>query len=316
MAELIALFVFVDLLLLVLSVVLLFEERRQRRRKAVMDRFRRDTDTAAAPLFKPRNQLTGLARVADRFVDLQPLSSLLTAADTRLSLERFFSVSLGLALLVLVAVLLATRHMFAALPIGVAGGFLPYIYLLRRRKRREQTLVDQLPDTLEMIVRALRAGQSVDGALRELAASSAPPVGKEMRIIYEEMAMGLSFEHALHNMEKRFPALSDVKLMCTAFIVQRETGGNLTKILAGLADTIRHRFQLKRQVQVLTAEGRTSATILGLLPLAFGVITWIFNPDYISLLLSHPLGRKLLFVAFLLVAGGFVLMRLMTRIDV
>lgn len=316
MAKLIAVIVFADMLFFSLSFYYLFKDKKNRKQKALLARLNMPDGHGGAGLLKAKHQGTGLSRFAGAFMDLSALESLLAAAGASLSVERFFSISLALGLLFMMPVMLLLRNPAAAFPLMAVGLCLPYIYLCWNRKRREQALVQQLPDILEMIVRALRAGQSVDGALKEIAASSAPPAGAEIHIVYEEMAMGLSFEQALHNFEKRFSGLPDIKILCTAFIVQRETGGNLTKVLAGLADTIRHRFQLKRQIRVLTAEGRTSAMILGLLPVFFALITWLFNPGYINLLINHPMGRKLLLLAAVFVICGFAVMRLMTRIEV
>jgi tight adherence protein B len=316
MGKLIAAIVFMDVLLFSLSFYYLLKDRKERRKKKVLTRLSRNADADGTRLLKTASVRSGLSRLAGSVMDLAALESLLIAADARLSVERFCTLSLGLALLVVLPAVILLHNLAAALVVMCAGLCLPYIYLVWRRKRREQMLVQQLPETLEMIVRALRAGQSVDGALKEIAASSAPPVGTEIRTVYDEMAMGLSFEKALRNLEKRFAGVSDIKIMCTAFIVQRETGGNLSKILAGLADTIRRRFKLRRQVRTLTAEGRTSALILGLLPLVFALVAWVFNPDYIGLLIAHPMGRKLLILAVFFVVSGFTVMRLMTRIEV
>ncbi|MDY6852028.1 MAG: type II secretion system F family protein [Thermodesulfobacteriota bacterium] len=123
-------------------------------------------------------------------------------------------------------------------------------------------------------------------------------------------------ETALRNFEARFPNVADVKILCAAFIVQRETGGNLTMILEGLARAVRERFQLKRQVKALTAEGRITSLVLGVLPMAFAGITWILNPDYITILFSDPLGRRLLALAIALEIAGFTIMRLVSKIEV
>jgi tight adherence protein B len=316
MERLIAAIVFLDVLFLALSFYYLFKDKRERRKKKVLSRLSQSTQAHHRLRLKTGSRRTGLSQLTASVMDLAALESLLMAAGTQLSVQRFLILSLGLAMLLVLPVIIVLRHPMALLAAAATGLGLPYLYLVHRRKQREQMLVRQLPDTLEMIVRALRAGQSVDGALKEIAATSAPPVGSEFSTLYEEMAMGLSFEQALRSLEKRFCAVTDIKIMCTAFIVQRETGGNLTQILAGLADTIRRRFQLKRQVRTLTAEGRTSALILGVLPLFFAVVTWVFNPDYIGLLITHPMGRKLVIIAAALVVCGFTVMRLMTRIDV
>ncbi len=316
MGRLIAIIVFLDILFFALSAYYLRKDRRGREKSKLIRQLTPDDASDSRPLLKTERKRTRLEHLAAGVMDLAVLESLLISAQSPLSMERFLSLSIGTALLLVLPVIVLLRNPVAAVACAAVGLMTPFFYLIRCRRLREQALVQQLPDTLEMIVRALRIGQSVDGALKEVAASSPAPVGTEFRLVYEEMAMGLSFEHALTNFEKRFTRVTDVKIMCTAFIVQRETGGNLTRILSGLAATIRERFQLKRQVRALTAEGRTSALILGLLPLFFAAITYLFNPRYIDTLVSHPAGRKLLILAAAFVAVGFAVMRLMTRIEV
>jgi tight adherence protein B len=259
---------------------------------------------------------SGLERLLARFLDLAALESLLISSNVPLSLERLLTLSLGTGVLFVIPILVILKSALAVLLALAVGVSLPVFYLLYRKRKREEALVEQLPDTLDMIVRALKVGQSVDGALQEVARSFPPPIGTEVKTIYDEMAVGLPFETAFRNFEKRFPRLPDVKILVTAFIIQRETGGNLTAVLEGVAHTVRERFQLKRQVRVLTAEGRSSAVILGLLPAAFLVVAWIFNPKYIGLLFHDPLGKKLLLIAVLFECAGFAIMRIMSRINV
>ena len=255
------------------------------------------------------------ARLFWGMVDLDRLDALLVSADVSMPAKRMATLALLAGLLLFFTVLAVTRNILGALPAMVLGVVLPLIVLLYRRRRRDEALVRQLPDALDMIVRALRVGQSVDNALREVGRATPPPLGAEIQTIYEEMALGIPFTAALQNFEARFARLADVKLMTTAFIIQRETGGNLTRVLANLSDLIRERDTLKRQVRAMTAEGRSSAFILGILPLAVGAFFWIIRPTYIQTLFSHPAGRKMLLAAALLEIAGFVVMKLMTRIE-
>ena len=249
-------------------------------------------------------------------IDMGRLESLLLASDTPLSAERFLFLCLTTGGSLFVVLLFLFRNPFLALAFLALGALAPVFYLLRRKQKREEDLVRQLPEALDMIVRALRVGQSLDGAFRELGADFPPPLGAEVRTIYEEMAMGIPFESAVRNFELRFPKVADIKLFCTALIIQRETGGNLTRILDGLSRMIRERFTLRRQVRALTAEGRTSALILGLLPVGFIILTWLSNPEYLNTLFTTPVGHRLLFIAVLLEAFGFIVMRVMAKIEV
>ena len=194
----------------------------------------------------------------------------------------FCSFSLGGGLFLALTVAFFSLNPLALLLALAGGGGIPSLYLMNLRRKRETALVKQLPDAIDMIVRALRAGQSVDQSLVEVGRGMPEPVGEEIHTIYDEMAMGLPFETALRNFERRFARLADVKILCAAFIVQRETGGNLTKILGGLADTIRERFKLRMQVRALTAEGRTTTWVLGpdprgLFPLHLGAQPQIYR---------------------------------------
>ena len=257
-----------------------------------------------------------LQKILGRFLDLAALESMLIASNVPLSIDRLLTFGLGTGIIFVLPVVVIFRSPWPVLPLLILGFFLPFLYVMYRKKKREDALVEQLPDALDMIVRALRVGQSVDGALQEVARSFSPPIGTEIKNIYNEMSMGLPFEKALRNFEKRFIKIPEVKILVTAFIIQRETGGNLTSVLDGVARTIRERFHLKRQIKVLTAEGRLSALILGLLPIGFLLIAWVFNPKYISLLFTDPTGKKLLLFAVLFEITGFVVMRIMSRIKV
>jgi len=248
-------------------------------------------------------------------VDLARLETLLSAADVSIPAERMATLALIAGLLGFFAVLAVARNFFGALLAMVLGIALPLIVLLYRRRQRDEALVRQLPEALDMIVRALRVGQSVDNALKEVGRAVPAPLGAEIQTIYEEMSLGIPFTAALQNFEARFARLADVKLMTTAFIIQRETGGNLTRVLANLSDLIRERDTLKRQVRAMTAEGRSSAFILGILPFAVGIVFWMVQPAYIQMLFSHPAGRKLLLAAGMLEVAGFAVMKLMTRLD-
>lgn len=255
-------------------------------------------------------------RFFGRFLDLASLESMLIAANVPLSIDRLLTFSLGTGIIFILPVVFIFRSPYLILPLLLLGMALPILYVLYRKKKKEDNLIEQLPDALDMIVRALRVGQSVDGALQEVARSFSPPIGTEIKNIYDEMSLGLPFEKAFRNFEKRFHKIAEVKILVTAFIIQRETGGNLSTVLEGVARTIRERFLLKRKIDVLTAEGRLSALILGLLPLFFLVVAWFFNPKYVSLFFNNSAGKKLFFAAILFETAGFVTMRLISRIKV
>jgi len=257
-----------------------------------------------------------LESIIGRVMDTALIESLLLSADSSISVGRFLSISLGAGLIFMMPPLILMHNPFVMLLFLIIGASVPIFYFLYRRKKREETLVKQLPESIDMITRALRAGQSLDGALHEVGRSLPLPMGGEISAVYDEIAMGLPFESAIKNFEKRYPRIADIKILCTTFVIQRETGGNLTKILTSLATTIRERFKLKMQVKTLTAEGRVTSMILAMIPVAFALLTWFLNPKYISILFVHPTGKKILFFALFLECLGFYVMKKLSAIKV
>ena len=246
---------------------------------------------------------------------LDELQSLIISAGLDISPETFLLICLGCGSLFFIPGVLMGINFFVLLFFVLLGAFIPVFYLRILRNRREQAVLDQLPEAIDMIVRALKAGQSVDNALRNVGNNFSPPLGQEIRLVYEEIAMGIPFDNAMRNLEQRFIRLADIKMLCTAFIIQREAGGNLTDILENLSNTIRQRVELKMEVNALTAEGKTSAIVIASIPLIFALITGIVSPGYITLLWSTPLGKKFFITAIILDGLGLYIMRKLTRIE-
>ncbi len=317
METVIGISVFFGVLFFVLALFMLEKDRREARKTRFLKKISAPSGRGAAGTILKQDRPKGVLRkILGRFIDPDRAEALLTAADVGLSLERFLLLCLGCGLVLLLAGALFLPHPLILVLLPLLGTIAPVMVVLLRKKRRESALVAQLPDAIDAITRAIRAGQSVDSALMEVSRSLPAPVGTEVRTIYDEMAMGLAFETAIRNFEERFPMVSDVKILCSAFIIQREAGGSLTHILQGLSATIRERFKLKQQVHALTAEGRVTAVILAAIPVAFAFLTWLLNPTYISLLFVHPMGKILLTGALCLEVMGFLIMRNMAKIEV
>ncbi len=316
MSALIALLVFLAVMLFVLSLDFIAQDLKRARREKLIECLTAGQARSAKTRQKDDQtvKVDWVTRTLARHVDLTQLEDLLRAAQGSLSVQRFIVLSLSCGGITLLFPLLLFPHPALAAP-ALAGGLLAPTVVLRILKvRRDEALIRQLPEAIDTIVRSLRAGQSVDAAILEVAHGLPPPIGVEFRTVHEEMAMGLPFETVLKNLQRRFSRLSDVRILCVTFIIQRETGGNLTEILAGLAATIRERFTLKRQVRAATAEGRATALILGIMPMAFAGLTWVMKPDYVGVFLYDPLGRKLFMAAILLELAGFLLMRALSRV--
>jgi tight adherence protein B len=171
--------------------------------------------------------------------------------------------------------------------------FLPMVWLLLRRKRRLKAFAAQLPEALELIARALRAGHSLAAGFNLVAQEMSDPIGMEFRRTFEEQNLGKPLDEALEDLTKRIPNL-DLKFFATAIVLQRQTGGDLAEILDKIGNLVRERFKIWGQVQALTGEGRLSGIVLLALPPALFAVVYRMNPDYLMLLFTDPMGKKML----------------------
>ena len=164
-----------------------------------------------------------------------------------------------------------------------------------------------LPEALDLMVSALRAGHSLIAAMGSVARECADPIGCEFKACFEEQNYGLEMKTALDNMINRVP-LQDLRIVATAIMIQKESGGNLAEVLDKTSHVVRERFRLKRQVGVHTAQGRMTGWVLTLLPVVLGIALYFVNPDMMSFLWTTPTGIKMLWTSFgMLVVGGLII---------
>jgi tight adherence protein B len=210
---------------------------------------------------------------------------------------------------------LRTEATVFALLIGLLLGFAPFAFVLHRRSRRFNAFEQGLPDAIDLLVSALRAGNSLSAAMGLIAHESPDPVGSEFRICFDEENYGLELRTAMENLVTRVP-LQDLRMVVTAILIQKESGGNLAEVLDKVAHVIRERFRLKRQVRIHTAQGRLTGWILSFLPIVLGIGLYLLNPDTMSLLWRRPMGVKLLYTAAGMTLTGGLIIRKIVRMDV
>ncbi|MES2481547.1 MAG: type II secretion system F family protein [Pseudomonadota bacterium] len=198
---------------------------------------------------------------------------------------------------------------------GLGAAALPWLWVRIRRDRRMAKIEQQLPDALDLITRALRAGHAFTAGLKMAGDELQPPIAAELRTVHDEINFGVSLQQALTHLCERVP-LTDLRYFAVAVLVQRESGGNLTEILTDLSRLVRERARLKAKVRVLSAEGRLSGWILVLMPFALGGAVALVNPDFMSLLWTDPIGIGLIKFMLVLMAIGVLLMRKIVRIRV
>jgi tight adherence protein B len=203
----------------------------------------------------------------------------------------------------------------AALAAGVVCALLPLVYVHLRRNRRLARIEAQLPDALDLITRALRAGHAFTSALKMSGEEMPEPIAGELRTVHDEINYGVSMQQALSHLAERVP-LTDLRYFTVAVLIQRESGGNLTEILVNLSRLLRERARLLAKVRVLSSEGRLSAWILVVMPFGLAGLLKLFNPKFIDVLWTDPLGISMIKVLLTLMVIGGVIMRKIVRIRV
>lgn len=199
--------------------------------------------------------------------------------------------------------------------INACIGPLPFVHVAWKRQRRLHKFLVDLPEALDLMSRALAAGNSFPEALHMIASEMPDPIATEFRRTYEEQNLGLSLKLALDSLTQRIPLL-DLQLCVTAVLIQRETVGNLAEILEKLATTIRDRFRILEDLKTLTTSSRLSAWVLCGIPILVAVIASVLNPEYMSVMWSEALGQKLVALALGLQITGMLAVRKILQIKV
>lgn len=220
------------------------------------------------------------------------LRRLYEQADVGLGFGTFLAVAGGLAGTGLLVGLLTMPPLLAPV-VAAAAGALPFLFLVRRKARRIALFMAAMPDAVELMSRALRAGHGLASGMQLVAQETRGPIAAEFGRVFEEQNLGVPLDDSLRGMAERVPTM-DVRFLVTAIIIQRTTGGDLAEILDKIGRLIRQRFELKGQVKALTAEGRLSGMVLMALPPGLLAFLGASNPEYVAPLFNTPLGTKLL----------------------
>lgn len=203
--------------------------------------------------------------------------------------------------------------------LGILGapvlGLLPYFYILHKKRRRMHAFGRQLPEALELLSRALRAGHAFPAGLKIVSDEFSDPMGTEFGKVFDEINFGTTIPKSLTNLAHRLDC-EDLQFLIISVIVQKETGGNLAEILENTSSLIRRRFELLGRVRALSAEGRMSAWMLSILPFLLALGLFIINRAYITLLVKEPLGQKLMMCALIWLTIGIFLIKRMIKIKV
>lgn len=260
-------------------------------------------DSSADMLLKQALQEADQKSLLDRLTpDFFNLTKTFEQADCNIKPSALFGISLGLSALgAAMCIWLVNVYV---IPLGVVLFFsLPWIWLYYKRANRLKKFAGQLPDAMELVARALRAGHSLAAGMHVVAEEMPAPISKEFGRVYEEQNLGIPLEEALKGMCERVPNL-DLRFFVTSVAIQRQTGGDLAEILDRIGHVIRERFKILGQVKALTAEGRLSGIVLIAMPIGLFLLMLWMKPDYIRLLWTDPMGVKMSIAAIILVLIG------------
>lgn len=200
-------------------------------------------------------------------------------------------------------------------PVGIMAALSPLAYLKAKERAYMEKFKEQLPEALDLLSRAMRSGHALSSGLTMIAEESGEPIKSEFAAVVDQLKLGLSLQEALDNLCERLPD-TDLRFFAISVVLQKETGGNLTEVLDNIGRLIRERIQFKRHVQTLTAEGKLSARILTLLPVAMFAYIYFVNYDYISLLWTAKEGYIMLTGGILLQVIGAVIINKIVKIEV
>jgi tight adherence protein B len=202
-----------------------------------------------------------------------------------------------------------------ALPLAGVGLVVPVVWLKQRQRRRLAAFQEQLPEALDMLVSAMRAGYSFQTAMKFVGEEMPAPLGAEFLQFYDEQRLGVEVRTALLALQDR-SASADMKMFVTAVLIHRDTGGNLSEVLSNIADVMRQRADVHRQVDTLTAQSKLSARILAVLPLmVFGAVISM-DREFIRPMLEEPTGRFMLAYAAVSVILGYLILMRIAKVDV
>lgn len=274
-------------------------------------------DQAIQNLLKHRSlsKIGWLDRMLLRIPRIHLLDRLLVQSGLPYTVAGLITVTLaaytGAFLLFIFANLGFELAVVGSLPIGAA----PFLLILNQRQKRIDKIDAQLPEAIDLIARALRAGHAFQGAVQMVANEGAEPVASEFRVTFDEINFGVPLQDSLLNLATRVPS-TDLRYFVIAVLIHRDTGGNLAELLDNISRLMRERIKLKGSIQVLAAEGKLSAWILGVMPFALAALLNVVNPGFMKILFTDAQGRQVLATALVLMAFGVIWLWRLTKIRV
>ena len=259
--------------------------------------------------------LNPLERKLETLPGMDQLAMLIEQSGRNTPAHRLLLLSIALGLAAGTLVTFATDNILIGVIAGALAAAIPFLKINMDRSKRLARFEEQLPEAMDIMVRALKAGHPFTETLRLVSEEMNAPISVEFGITFADINYGLDVKQAFLNLLERVPNMT-LMTVVIAVIVQRETGGNLAETLANISSIVRGRFRFQRKVRTLSAEGRMSAWVLVLIPFVLFVGIMVTTPSYLSQLITEPAGIKLISVAFILVIIGIFWLKRIIRIEV
>jgi len=289
------------------------EKRKLAERLSTDVRF--DPAAASAQAIKIQLESSALPPLLSRLRFLNVLHRHVIQAYPQTTLVRFMALSAVVAFVAGVVMLLASASYIPATLAAAGAGYLPFFLVSMKRGRRLKQLCDQIPEGLDFLSRALKAGHSLSTGIQMMADELPLPLSAEFRQCYDAHSLGQSLDEALKDTAARVES-TDFAFFVTAVLIQRQTGGDLSEVLKNISGMIRQRVRLQQQVKAKTAEGRFTGYIMVAFPIIMFFIASTLDPDYGKVLLHTTPGLKMLGFAALLQIMGLVAIRKITTVKV
>ncbi|MBK4733821.1 type II secretion system F family protein [Noviherbaspirillum pedocola] len=257
----------------------------------------------------------GLQAALLKLPRVHAVDRLLEQSGLTWNVSQLIGITVAAFLLVLIGTSFLALPLLLRLAASLGAAALPMLYVLHAKQKRLSRIEEQLPDALDLMGRALRAGHAFPTALQMVGDEMSEPLAGEFATAFDEVNFGVSMQDALVNLATRVPSI-DLRYFVIAVLIQRETGGNLSELLGNISSIIRDRIKLLGHVRALSAEGKLSAWILGLLPFGAATLMHLVNPGFLSVLYTDPFGRKMIAGALVMMFFGVLAMRKIIRIRV
>ena len=274
-----------------------------------------DADGARLLQEKYRKEMTSTEKLLTKIPGMQTISDWNEQAGHSYSLSKIISISIALSVVGFLISYFFTYNTSLALGIGAGGFLLPILKIKRDRNKRLNLFEEQLPEALDIMSRAMKAGHPFVDTLKYVGEELSNPIAKEFSHTFSDINYGVDLKAAFMELLRRVPSVSLLTVV-TAVLIQKTSGGNMTEILDKIASIVRGRFRFERKLRTLSAEGRLSAWILTLVPFFMTAGLWLAAPEYIEMLFREDFGKKLVLFAFIWMMIGALIIRRIIRIDV